>query len=338
MLTVCKRLALGFFLIGLCSAALLLWDKARTSPAADSSLGKVWNVHLIAYVNVVDSEDAERGILAGLQESGLVEGRDYSLTIRNAQGDMATLNSLVQAALSDQADLVLTLSTPALQAALRQTSTVPIVFTFVADPVVAGAGKSVTEHRPNVTGVFVAGAYAEVIALVRECVPNARSIGTLFVPTEVNTVYHKEQTAKEAKKLGMEAVAVPVATATEVSDAARALCSREIDVVCQVGGNLTATGFATIAQAAQRARLPVFAFLSSQAKDGAAVVIARDYYEAGRETGQLAARVMRGESPAAIPFAPTRTTRLIVNPRAAKACGLTIPPAVLRRADEVIEH
>lgn len=338
MLNVCKRLVLGILLIGLCSAVLLAWDLARTAPSAGSALGKQWNIHLIAYVNVVDSDDAEEGIKAGLKESGLVKDLDYTLTIRNAQGDMATLNSLVQAALSDGADLILTLSTPALQAAMRQTSSVPIVFTFVADPIVAGAGQSVTDHKANVTGVYVAGAYPEVVAMVRECVPNARSIGTLFVPTEVNTVFHKDQTTAEARKLGMETVAVPVATATEVSDAARALCSRDIDAVCQVGGNLTATGFATIAQSAQRARLPVFAFLSAQAEDGACVVIARDYIEAGRDTGHLAVRVMRGEAPAAIPFAPIRTNKLIVNLAAAKACGLTIPAAVLRRADKVIKE
>ena len=68
------------------------------------------------------------------------------------------------------------------------------------------------------------------------------------------------------------------------------------------------------------------------------MVIARDYFEAGRDTGHLAVRVMRGESPAGIPFAPIRTSKLIVNLAASKACGLTIPPAVLRRADEVIKE
>src|SRR5262249_4592609 len=248
MLFLIKRLALSILLIGGASAVLLLADLNRAGTGSTSSrLGKTWNVHLIAYVNVVDSEECEHGILAGLEESGLVKGTDYRLTIRNAQGDMATLNSIVQAALGDRADLIITLSTPTLQSAMRQTSDVPIVFTFVADPIVAGAGKSNIDHQANVTGIYVAGAYAEVVAAIRECLPNTRTLGTLFVPTEVNTVYHKDQTAAEARKLGMELVAVPVATATEVPDAARALCSRNIDVVCQVGGNLTAASFATIA-------------------------------------------------------------------------------------------
>lgn len=332
-----KRLALGLLLIAAASGVLLLSDLQWSAPAGQGGqLGKKWNLHLISYVSVVDSEEAEHGIVEGLKDAGLIEGTDYTLTIRNAQGDMPTLNSLVQAALTDRADLLFTLSTPGLQAAMRQTSDIPIIFTFVADPIVAGAGKSNTDHKPNVTGVYVAGAYAEVIALLRECMPKARKVGTLYVPTEVNTVYHKDQTTAEGRKLGLEVVALPVATATEVPAAARALCTQDLDALCQVGGNLTAASFSTIAQAAQQAKLPVFAFLSAQAKDGASVVAARDYHQAGHDTAQVAVRVMRGESPAAIPFAPIQQTRVIVNLPAARACGLTLPSALLRRADQVI--
>jgi ABC-type uncharacterized transport system substrate-binding protein len=330
-----KRLLLGFFLIGLASALLLVGDQG-VSGDATSMTGKKWNIHLLEYIKIVDTEETERGIRDGLVEAGLVEGVDFTLTARNAQGDMATLNSMVQAALGDRADLIMTMSTPALQSAMRQTGDVPIVFAYVADPIVAGAGRSHSDHQPNVTGIYVPGAYAEVVAVLRECLPSAHTVGTLFVPTEVNTVYHKDQMTAAARKLGIEVEAVPVATATEVADAARAMCSRRLDAVCQVGGNLTASSFAPIAQAAQRQRLPIFAFLSSQAKDGAAVVVARDYDDAGREAAHVAVRVLRGEKPAAIPFAPVKKTRLIVNLPAARACGLTVPPTVLKRAVHVI--
>jgi ABC-type uncharacterized transport system substrate-binding protein len=330
-----RHLALGLFLIGLASAVLLLGDRPRADDAA-SKAGKKWNIHLLEYVNILDVEEAERGIKDGLRQAGLVEGVDYSLTVRNSQGDMPTLNSLVQAALSDRADLILTLTTPALQAAMRQTTEVPIVFTYVADPFLAGAGKTDADHRPNVTGIYVPGAYAEVVGVLHECLPNARTVGTLFVPTEVNSVYHKDQTTATAKKLGIDVEAVPVATATEMPDAARALCARRLDAVCQVGGNLTASCFGSISQAARQQRLPVFAFLSSQAHEGAAAVVARDYYDAGRETALVAARVVRGEKPAAIPLAPFEKNRLIVNLPAARACGLMVPQSVIRRADEVI--
>ena len=125
----------------------------------------------------------------------------------------------MDAALSDGADLLLTLSTPTLQAALRRAGDVPIVFTFVADAVAAGAGRSNEDHLPNVTGVPDGGAYEELIDIVSACLPGARRIGTLFVPAEVNSVYNKERIEKAATRHGLELVAVPVNTSAEVSDA-----------------------------------------------------------------------------------------------------------------------
>ena len=305
-----------------------------SSPARP--LAKTWKVDILEYVNVVDSEDAARGMRAGLQESGLVEGRDYTVRLRSAQGDMPTLSTLVDAAQSEGTDLLMTLSTPTLQAALQRARTVPIVFTFVADAIVAGAGRSNEEHLPNVTGVPTRSAYTELIAAVREVLPGARRIGTLFVPAEVNSVFNKDQMAAAAQQAGLALVTVPVNTSTEIADAALALCNQRIDAVAQIAGNLTTAAFASITQAAQRAHIPVFGSLSGNAQDGAAVVVARDYFDGGRDAGHMAARIMRGESPRTMPFQPLQTTRLLLNLDAARAAGITIPPALRQRATAVI--
>ena len=309
--------------------------QASTRQAA-TPLAKKWNVNLVEFNNVLDVEEAEHGVLTGLRESGLVEGRDYEVKIRNAQGDMGTVNSLIDAAVGDGADLLITLSTPTLQAALQRARTLPIVFTYVANGVIAGAGRSDEDHLPNVTGVYLGGGYDELLAIIRESFPSVRTMGTLFVPSEVNTVFHKDQLVEAARKVGIEIVAVAASTSAEVPDAALSLCSRRIDALCQIPGNLTASAFPSIAQAARRARLPIFAFQSSQARAGAAVVLARDYGDGGRESGLLAARVMRGESPATIPFQLVSRTKLIVNLEAARGAGLTLPPALIKRAEEVI--
>jgi putative ABC transport system substrate-binding protein len=133
-------------------------------------------------------------------------------------------------------------------------------------------------------------------------------------------------------------VAVAANTSSEMADAALALCNQPLDAVVQIAGNVTTAAFASIAQAAARVRLPLFGSLSSDAHEGAAVVVARDYYEGGREAGVMAARVMRGESPGSIPFTPLAKTKVIVNLDAARATGLTVPPSLLRRADEVLGH
>jgi ABC-type uncharacterized transport system substrate-binding protein len=334
-----KRLLLGFVLILFASAVLLIsaW-RHRESSAGSTGVNRKWQVCLLEYVNVADSEDSEKGIVDGLREAGLVEGRDFEMTIRNAQGDMATLNALVDAALTARADLLMTLSTPTLQVAMRKAPKLPIVFTFLADPVTAGAGRSLTDHLPNVTGVATSGASEEVIDILRECLPSARRIGTIVVPSEVNTVFNKDRLALAARKVGIELVSVPASTSSELPDAALAMCSMKIDAVCQVAGNLTATGFTSIVQAARGARLPAFGFMSSQAQQGAVAVVGRDYYDGGKEAAQLAVRIMRGESPGSIPLQLLTKSKTIVNLAAARRVGLAVPETVLKKADKVIDQ
>ena len=139
-----------------------------------------------------------------------------------------------------------------------------------------------------------------------------------------------------AKRAGFELVYVPAETGTDVPDAAAALMSRDIDAVLQIPGNLTASAFGSISEAARRAHLPVFAFQKSQAVGGAMVVVARDYNESGRHAAHLAARIIRGERPAKIPLEDFGKTSLIVNLDAARALGITLPPALLRAAKDVI--
>jgi hypothetical protein len=165
---------------------------------------------------------------------------------------------------------------------------------------------------------------------------SVRTVGTLFVPAEVNMVVNKDILVGEGKKAGIEVVTVAVSTSTEVSDAALAMVSRKIDAVCQIGGNLTAASFGGISQAARKAKLPVFSFQKSQALGGAAVTLARDYYDVGRAAGLDAVRIIRGESAARIPIQSFSKTNLIINRAAARAVGLNIPQSVMKRNPEII--
>lgn len=307
-------------------------EQESAMPAARAATRKKWKLDLLEFVNVLDVEEAERGIRAGLREAGLVEGRDFELTVRNAQGDMPTLSALVDAAVTDGSDLLLTLSTPTLQAAMQRAGDLPIVFTFVASAVAAGAARSNEDHAPNVTGVPTMGAYEDLMQAVQECLPGARRVGTLFVPAEVNSVHNKDELVAAARRRGVEVVAVAANTSAEIADAALALTSHDIDAVVQVAGNLTSSAFASIAQAALRARMPLFGSLSSHFHDGAPIVVARDYYDGGRQAGLMAARVVRGEDPARMPLEPLLTTKTMVDAEAARAVGLVLPPSVLRRA------
>jgi ABC-type uncharacterized transport system substrate-binding protein len=327
-----RRLGLGGVLITLASLVLLLSDRPQRGTASR----KVWRVHILKMVSSIDSDDVEHGMREGLA-SRLTEGRDYTVTVRNAHGDIPTLSGLVDAAVSDDADLILTLSTPTLQAAVQRVKTIPIVFSFSSNPIGAGAGKSYEEHLPNVTGVPTVGAYEDVMRIIQELLPRARRLGTLVVPSEVNSVVSTKHAVEIAAKRGLEFATLPVNASSDVADATLALLAQGIDAICQVGSNLTVAGFASIVRPAQQARIPVFGFLSNDARNGAVAVAARDFYESGREAGVMAARVIQGESPATIAFREVEGSKLIVNLAAAKRAGIVVPESMRARADEVLE-
>ncbi|MGH7416991.1 MAG: ABC transporter substrate-binding protein, partial [Candidatus Rokuibacteriota bacterium] len=241
----------------------------------------------------------------------------------------------IDAALTDGADMLITMSTPTLQAAAQKVKNIPVVFTYVASAAASGVARTREDHTPNITGVDMLAAYPEMLAAIRQMMPSARRLGTLFVPSEVNMVVNKDGLSRQAAQAGFELVTVPVSTATEVPDAALALMSRKIDALCQITGNLTAASWGGIAPIARKARVPAFTFQRSQA-DGAVVVMARDFHDAGKAAAGIAARIMHGEDPARIPILDFTKIRMVVNLDAARAVGLRIPPPLIARADEVI--
>jgi ABC-type uncharacterized transport system substrate-binding protein len=175
-----------------------------------------------------------------------------------------------------------------------------------------------------------------MMPLIRELKPRARLLGTVYVPAEVNMVSQLPLMERAVREAGMELKAIAANSAAEVQEAALALVANRVDAICQLPGNLTAAAFPSMAQVARRARVPMFVFQSSQAHAGAVLAVARDYYEGGRASGAVAARVMRGEPPAKIPFIGFSGTKLIVNRAAAHELGVSIPKPVLDRADSVV--
>ncbi|MGO8676258.1 MAG: ABC transporter substrate-binding protein [Limisphaerales bacterium] len=311
--------------------------QTQPPPAPRHPLAKRWQIQETSYLESVMVEDAMRGFRDGLKEEGLDEAADFTLRTLSAQGDMAALGTLFDSAKTAGVDLYLVYGTPTLQAAIRQVRGAPVLFTVVADPFVAGAGKSDEDHLPNLTGVYTQGPYREMAELLRTHFPEIRRVGTLFCPAEVNSVANKDLFVREATRCGLTVETVPANSASELSDAALALCGRRLDAVVQVIDNLSAAGFPAIARAAAQARLPVFSCQSAAAKQGAAVVLARDYYDAGRQTAALAARVMRGESPAHIPFSPPTRMQKLVNLKKAQDSRLAIPAALLRESRQVTD-
>lgn len=352
------RLLPGLGLIVLAALVLLAADRIRdgssregqpgsaVSPSASDKMSpalapgapspqKPWRIHLLTYTDSLNAEETQAGIFAEFKALGLVPGRDYEITRHSAHGDMAVLNSIADAAAGARPDLIITVSTPALQVVIGKVKKTPVVFTSVADGVQAGAGKSLTDHLPNVTGVTIMSDFEGMVRIVREHFPHVRRIGTLFVPGEINSVFYKNELAKAAAGSGLRLEAVGIATAAEAADAALALADRKVDIITQLSDNTTGSAIPAIAEAARKARIPLFGFVTGTVKDGAALVLARDYEEGGRIGARQAVRIMQGEDPAAIPFTPVVKTSVIVSRKNAERYGINIPDALLRRADQV---
>ncbi len=311
--------------------------KSAPAPAVTSTpLTKRWKLRLLSYVNTVETEESEQGLLAGLKAAGLKRDQDFEWKAGNAQGDIATLQSLVDSGVNEQADMLLTISTQALQAASRRGKNTPVVFTMVANPFSAGVATSDTDHLAHVTGAYGAQDSDCMMPILKQLLPNAKRLGTLFSPAEVNSVSNHDLLSAAIQKTGVPLVSVGINTSSEVPDAAQSLCSQDIDAICLTNSNLATSSFPSIAQPAKKAKKPIFAFVGSMSKQGAAVVLARDYYDMGHSAGGLAAQVMRGESPAKIALSPVKKNRLLINLDAARDSGITIPPELLKAADDVI--
>jgi ABC-type uncharacterized transport system substrate-binding protein len=302
-------------------------------PARPARLCKIG---LVSITDATVVEETSSGLHQGLKEAGLVSGRDFIINYRSAQGDIATLNSICDEMDGEDTDLVIALTTTALQAALRKIDNKPLLFGLVLDPVAAGAGKSDTDHRPHVTGVYLAFPYVEVARTIRELLPDAMRVGTLFTPGELNSVVARQrfESALKTERLALESK--PVNAPAEVSDAALALCQSKIDVFCQISDGISNATFPAISRACESSKTLLFSFASSQIKVGAILSVGSDYHDNGRELGILTAEVIRGKDPTTMPFRPSKHVRRAVNLENARRYSFLVPDRWLKKADVVV--
>ncbi len=305
--------------------------------ASPNPSGKKWRISIVDYVESGPSEETLAGMKSALKHGPLVEGKDYELKFRSAQGDMAALNGIFDAVLTEGADIIVPMSTPTLQAAIHKVRNTPVVFSVVANPVAAGAGKSFTDHIPNITGVSVLAPISESLTMIQTHFPQYRRLGTLFCPAEVNSTSLKEMFEVLCKERGLTLECVAVNTSSDLSDAALSLMSRPIDAVVQISDNLTNTGFNAITKAARQARKPLISLNSTTIKLGAPISLGRDYHNTGEVTASVIERVIRGEDVSKMPFILPPKLFYSASPANAAAVGMTLPEGLLKEVNKVAQ-
>lgn len=321
------NLSVLFKIIGiLLIVVIILVIVSRSNNKGENNLKLIM---LLQYNDSPLSELSKEGIIDGLEAIGYVEGVNYKMKALNAQGDVSTLNIMVEGALNDNPDLIFVTSTPTLQVVARKIQNIPVVFTVVADPVAAGVGTSFTEHMPNITGISTLGDYDGMAKWLKIMMPDIKTVGTVFTPGELNSVKNLEDFKISCSKFGIELLAVPVNSSTEVNDAALSLAGQNPDVICQIIDNLTSGAFSSIAKVAKDQHVPLFGFVSEQAKQGAAFVLSRNYYQAGIDAVGLAQKIFEGQLPQNLPFEFVSKTDLVINEKAANYFGISFPDQVL---------
>jgi ABC-type uncharacterized transport system substrate-binding protein len=325
-----KRSALSVVLAAFC-LALPACRKADKRPAASGVPGP-YVVGIFQSVDSPTGNEVRRGILQAFADAGLRDGREIVVTIRIANNDIAEVQRIARDLAAGRVDMIIPLSTQALQAAILTSRTKPIVFGAVAAPYLVGAGRSAEDHLGNVTGVVSTGPVRQTMALIREVLPQARRVGSLWTSSEINSEYYLNLARTAAAELGFELVADPVTGPPDIPRALQRLLNAKVDALYPMSDNTLNSSFDVIGRAAEENQAPLFASFLRSVEFGACAALGFDFYDLGVKTGRLAVRVKNGESPGRIPIQSMDEVKLYINPGAATRQGVIFPKAVLDRA------
>jgi putative ABC transport system substrate-binding protein len=278
-----------------------------------------------------------RGFLSALEHNGLLDGVNVRLFIRNGMGSIPEVQRIAQEFVSSDVNMIIPLSTPCLQAALHASSEIPIVFSSVANPFLAGAGRSAEDHLSNVTGVSSRGPIKESLAFISEVFPHVRRVGTLWTPSELNSKYYLDLAKEGAQAMRWEIVAVPINNKSEILLSAQVLINKKIDVIYQISDNTINASFEAVSRVADENAIPLFGGALFSTRLGACAAMGWDFFDMGYKAGEIAIRVKNGENPGDIPIQYMKEVMLHINLNAAEKQGVRFPETILKRADEILK-
>jgi putative ABC transport system substrate-binding protein len=171
--------------------------------------------------------------------------------------------------------------------------------------------------------------------LILEIAPQVKRLGVIYNSGEDNSLASLKQIKEEAANRGMEVVEAPVSNSSGVFPAAKSLVGR-VDAVHSPTDNTVVSAFDSVVKVCIDNRIPLFAADTDSVPRGAVAAVAIDYYRLGRQSGEMALRILKGENPATMPVEALKDLKLVVNKQSAEKMGVTLPEPVLKRADQVL--
>jgi putative ABC transport system substrate-binding protein len=298
---------------------------------------KAYRIGLLSPTSQSPSIEAIRD---GLRTLGYVEGQNLVIEYRSAEGRFDRLPDFAVELARLHVDVIVAVVTQASLAAKNATSTIPIVMMAVGDPVGAGLVASLARPGDNVTGTsgMAVEVASKLLELLQQVAARIHRVSVLWNPA--NEVFQGQMvkaTEAAARSMGIQLQMLAARDVKEIDRAFAAMTKGRAEALVVLPDPVFAAQHSRIAVFAARNRLPSVSGSSGYAEEGGLITYGPDFFELGRRTAAYVDRILKGAKPGDLPIEQATKFELAINLKTAKALGLTIPPSLLQRADQVIE-
>jgi len=325
-------------LIGL---AVILAVSCVLAPLAGEAqqAGKVWRVGVLEPGDLNARAHFVDALNRRLRELGYEEGRNLSIELRFADGKLESLPALAAELVSLKVDAIVASTTPSIRAAQKATSTIPIVMSTVGDPVEAGFVASFARPGGNITGRTTQAPelMGKRVQLFKEAVPKLTNVAVLLDTRNTHEVHGFKEVTAAAQTLGIKLQSFEVRGLDEIEAAFAAMAVRRADGLMVFENAINNSFRKRIVDLAARYRLPGMYPFRDFAEGGGFMSFGAAIIDNYRQAAVYIDKIFKGAKPANLPVEQPTQFELVINLKTAKALGLTIPPSVIQRADQVIE-
>ena len=309
---------------------------ALTGCGTSTNENKVIRIGVMQFGEFTALQNAYNGFVDGLKAAGFEDGKNIKINYQSAAGDTANCPTIADTLINDNSDLILAIATPSILALKQKTETIPCLFTAVTDPVASGLVASKEKPGANITGTSDMNPVAKQIDLLKKLIPGATRVAVLYCSSESNSAVQFELAKAQIEALGMTCVEKTI-TAIDEAKAAIESLKGNVDAIYIPTDNTLADGMTTVAAVANEQKLPIVAGEGGMVQAGATATIGIDYYELGKQTAEMAVRILKeGAKPADMAVGYQTDDNALVNAfntESAAACGITIPEDLLNGAD-----
>jgi len=280
-------------------------------------------------------DNCRNGFLKGLEDAGLKEGTDYTVDYQNAGFDDNICTQIGQNFSANNVAMMCGIATNAATAcfAAAEDKDIPVIFTAISDPVEAKLDKG------NITGTSDKLPIEAQLDLIRKLQPDAKTIGILYTTSEPNSVSAIKEYQEKAGAYGFTIEALGVTSQSEVTQATDTLISKKVDCFSNLTDNNVVGVLSSVLEKTNEAGIPVYGSEIEQVVKGCVAAAGIDYYELGRQTGAMAAKVLKGEAKASeIPYETITEYGIYINSGAISEMGITVPEDIAEKAIEAREE